>query len=95
MAAAVPTYLLYEAAVQGVETPLSLMETSFRKMFGREALNLREDFCGSAYLAAYSLSSPSTSDMWANTSSMPGAHISHSLSHILSLIPIFASSWVE
>jgi SAM-dependent methyltransferase len=43
---------LYEAAVQGVEYDLDLFERMYRRRHGRSFLRLREDFCGTAQLAA-------------------------------------------
>jgi len=51
-AAAVPDrHALYEAAVQSVDYDLDHVERLFRRLRGRPARALREDFCGTAGLA--------------------------------------------
>ncbi|MEM9405822.1 MAG: class I SAM-dependent methyltransferase [Acidobacteriota bacterium] len=44
---------LYEAAVQNVEADIEFLERLFREEVGREPITLREDFCGTASLAAH------------------------------------------
>ena len=39
---------LYEAAVQNVEAEIDFVDATFRKIRGRKAETLREDFCGTA-----------------------------------------------
>jgi hypothetical protein len=43
---------LYEAAVQNVDADIDFIVRVFRKLRGREARTVREDFCGTASLAA-------------------------------------------
>lgn len=51
--AAVPDkYALYEAAVQNVEADLDFIEETFSELRGGAARTLKEDFCGTASLAA-------------------------------------------
>ncbi len=45
-------YALYEASVQGVGFELSFCERIYRRLRGRPFRHLREDFCGTAALAA-------------------------------------------
>jgi len=45
-------FLLYERAVQCVEADLDFAEKVFKKKFGRPFTSMREDFCGTAALAA-------------------------------------------
>lgn len=45
-------YDLYEAAVQCPEFEVDFCDTAFRGEYGRTALSLREDFCGTAAIAA-------------------------------------------
>lgn len=42
----------YEAAVQNVEADLDFLERIYRRLNGRRASTLREDFCGAAALAS-------------------------------------------
>ena len=42
---------LYERAVQAVDVEAEFLRDTFRALRGREALSLREDFCGTASLA--------------------------------------------
>jgi SAM-dependent methyltransferase len=44
-------HLLYTPAVQSVDLDLATLEDLYRKIRGRTALRLREDFCGSAAMA--------------------------------------------
>jgi len=44
--------VLYEAAVQGVDFDLDLMERIYRRIRGRRFVDFREDFCGTAQMAA-------------------------------------------
>jgi SAM-dependent methyltransferase len=44
-------HLLYEAAVQGVDFDLDLMERIYRRLRGRRFRRFREDFCGTAQMA--------------------------------------------
>jgi SAM-dependent methyltransferase len=44
-------HLLYEAAVQGVESDLYFASRVFKKKTGRRPVTVREDFCGTAHLA--------------------------------------------
>ena len=44
-------YALYQAAVQHPEHDVELYQGFFRKLRGRRALSLREDFCGTFSLA--------------------------------------------
>lgn len=48
-----PKHALYEAAVQNVESDADFVERVYRKHRGRRAHLLREDFCGTASLAAH------------------------------------------
>lgn len=48
----VELHSLYEAAVQNVDADLEFIERVFRKLRGRPPRSLREDFCGTASLAA-------------------------------------------
>lgn len=43
---------LYQLAVQSPDVDAKFLATTFKKLRGREARHLREDFCGTAYLAA-------------------------------------------
>jgi len=54
LAALADRYELYQAAVQNPELEVELFEQFYREAYGRRArpLTLREDFCGTAYLAA-------------------------------------------
>jgi len=45
-------HVLYEAAVQGVYFDLDLMERIYRRLRGRRFVRFREDFCGTAQMAA-------------------------------------------
>jgi SAM-dependent methyltransferase len=45
-------YELYQLAVQSPENDIAFLRRQFRKLAGREALHLREDFCGTALMAA-------------------------------------------
>ncbi|HJL16259.1 MAG TPA: class I SAM-dependent methyltransferase [Sandaracinaceae bacterium LLY-WYZ-13_1] len=45
-------HALYERAVQSPEHDVALLERLFARRTGREALRLREDFCGTGLLAA-------------------------------------------
>lgn len=44
-------HYLYEASVQGVDADLDFAARVFKKKTGRKAVDLREDFCGTASLA--------------------------------------------
>ncbi len=44
---------LYEASVQNVEADIEFLERIFREECGRRPMTLREDFCGTASLAAH------------------------------------------
>ena len=48
----VPGYELYQLAVQSPENDLAFLKRVFRRLTGRPALHLREDFCGTALLCA-------------------------------------------
>jgi cyclopropane fatty-acyl-phospholipid synthase-like methyltransferase len=48
MAARADRYRLYERSVQCAEAEIDFVDTSFRKLRGRTAFSLREDFCGTA-----------------------------------------------
>lgn len=48
-----PKHALYEASVQNVESDADFVERVYRKSRGRRAHSLREDFCGTASLAAH------------------------------------------
>ena len=45
-------HVLYEAAVQGAEYDLDFMERVYRRLNGRRFRDFREDFCGTALVAA-------------------------------------------
>ena len=45
-------YDLYERSVQDPESEVKLLDRTFKKLLGRRALSLREDFCGTALLCA-------------------------------------------
>lgn len=45
-------HYLYEAAVQSVDHSMDFMTKTYRRLRGRQAETLREDFCGTAALAA-------------------------------------------
>jgi len=45
-------HVLYEAAVQGAEYDLDMFERIYRRHHGRTFRDLREDFCGTAAIAA-------------------------------------------
>jgi len=45
-------YELYQLAVQSAEHDVKLAARIFKKLRGREALSMREDFCGTAQLSA-------------------------------------------
>lgn len=47
-AAEVDRHDLYEASVQDPPTEVEFVTTTYKKLRGREALSLREDFCGTA-----------------------------------------------
>ena len=42
-------HALYQAAVQCPEAEMNFVEAQFRRLRGREARRIREDFCGTAY----------------------------------------------
>ena len=44
-------HALYEASVQCAETEVDFVEDTFRRLRGRRARSLREDFCGTAKVA--------------------------------------------
>ncbi len=44
-------HALYQMAVQCPEAEVEFFEKTFRELRGRDALSLKEDFCGTAYLA--------------------------------------------
>lgn len=48
---------LYERSVQDPDSEVAILHRVFRKLSGRRALSLREDFCGTAYLCASWVSS--------------------------------------
>ncbi|REJ77164.1 MAG: class I SAM-dependent methyltransferase [Acidobacteria bacterium] len=50
---ALPAHALYEAAVQNVEADADFIERVYRKARGKAPRRLREDFCGTASLAAH------------------------------------------
>ena len=41
-------HVLYEVAVQNTETEFEFVDGVFRRLRGRKAVTLREDFCGTA-----------------------------------------------
>lgn len=43
---------LYELSVQDPPTEVAILDRVFKKLSGRRAISLREDFCGTAYLCA-------------------------------------------
>src|SRR5262245_46589864 len=45
-------HILYQLAVQTPETEVEFLDTWFKKIRGKKALSLREDFCGTAILCA-------------------------------------------
>ncbi len=45
-------HVLYQEAVQAPETEIDFVASTFRALRGRDALALREDFCGTAHFAA-------------------------------------------
>ena len=45
-------HVLYEAAVQGADYDLDFMERVYRRLNGRAFVRFREDFCGTALVAA-------------------------------------------
>ena len=45
-------YELYEASVQDPETDLGFYDQVFVEHYGRKAMSLREDFCGSFWTAS-------------------------------------------
>lgn len=45
-------HVLYQEAVQAPETEIDFVASTFRALRGRDALSLREDFCGTAHFAA-------------------------------------------
>lgn len=45
-------YDLYERSVQDPESEVKLLDRTFKKLVGRRALSLREDFCGTGLLCA-------------------------------------------
>ncbi|MBK7641470.1 MAG: class I SAM-dependent methyltransferase [Planctomycetes bacterium] len=45
-------YALYQEAVQSPEDDFAFLRRIYRRHNGREALHLREDFCGTAYLSS-------------------------------------------
>ena len=51
-AARTDPHVLYEAAVQAVDADIAFMRRVFRRLRGRAPLSVREDFCGTAQLAA-------------------------------------------
>ena len=55
---------LYEASVQNVEADIEFLEDLFRKERGREPKTLREDFCGTASLAAHWCSADEKRRAW-------------------------------
>lgn len=59
LAASYPLYQAYEQAVQDPENEVRFVSKTFRALRGREAIALREDFCGSAAFSAQWVSSQS------------------------------------
>ncbi len=51
MAESADRHALYEASVQCAESEIDFVEETFRKLRGRRAERLREDFCGTAKIA--------------------------------------------
>src|SRR5947209_10004777 len=45
-------HVLYEAAVQGADYDLDFMDRVYRRLNGRAFVRFREDFCGTALVAA-------------------------------------------
>ena len=43
---------LYQNSVQAPEAEVEFMEKTFKELRGRKAISMKEDFCGTAYLAA-------------------------------------------
>ena len=41
-------YVLYQESVQCVESEIDMVDDNFKKLKGRLAVSLREDFCGTA-----------------------------------------------
>lgn len=51
MAETADRHLLYQAAVQAPDFEVEFMSNTFEELRGRKALSMKEDFCGTAYLA--------------------------------------------
>ncbi len=51
LAAQADRHVLYQKAVQAPEAEVEFFDRVFRELRGRKALHMREDFCGTAYLA--------------------------------------------
>jgi len=51
MAERADVHELYEQAVQAVDVEVEFLQDAFRSLRGREAVSLREDFCGTASLS--------------------------------------------
>ena len=45
-------HALYQLSVQCPEAEVEFFEKTFKDIRGRDALSIKEDFCGTAYLAA-------------------------------------------
>ena len=52
LASFAPRFDMYERSVQSPHEDVSFMVNKFRELRGREALSLREDFCGTALVCA-------------------------------------------
>ena len=44
-------HVLYQMSVQAPEAEVEFMENTFQQLRGRKAISMKEDFCGTAYLA--------------------------------------------
>ncbi|MCK5386356.1 MAG: class I SAM-dependent methyltransferase, partial [Gammaproteobacteria bacterium] len=51
MAEQADRHTLYQESVQFPEAEVDFMSKTFQKLRGRKALSMKEDFCGTAYLA--------------------------------------------
>jgi len=45
-------HVLYQKSVQAPEAEVEFMENTFQALRGRKAISMKEDFCGTAYLAS-------------------------------------------
>ena len=57
-------YVLYESSVQDPAAEVKFVRRVYRKMFGKDATRLREDFCGTGAIACRWVKSFSQLNSW-------------------------------